>query len=125
MVAVCATIAPFLLSGPPSPAFTCPSETADPAIGPELNARRQIQTDRPVASNEMPHLHLPAEHDADDFAIAGALAATLRSEALYVTWSGATGHAARPVIPAAIEQACEPRRRSLGGRLLQRVRRRR
>ena len=63
----------------------------------------------------MAHLHLPAEHDDRDLAMAGALAGALRSEDLYVAWSATSG-TARPIIPAEIREACETtkRRRRLG-----------
>lgn len=56
----------------------------------------------------MAHLHLPAEHDDRDLAMAGALARALRSRVLYVTWSRAAGRG-RPVVPAEVRD--EPRRR--------------
>jgi hypothetical protein len=58
----------------------------------------------------MAHLHLPADHDESDLAMAGALAGVLGSADLYVTWSSAQG-AARPVIPATVPDGCGPRRR--------------
>ena len=60
---------------------------------------------------EMPHLHLPDDHDETDREIAAGLARTLDSSELYVAWSTGTG-SARPVVLTASE-APRPRRRGL------------
>jgi hypothetical protein len=56
---------------------------------------------------EMPHLHLPADHDDQDRQLAASLARVLRSSELYVTWSEGRG-GARPVVLTA---CAAPRRR--------------
>ena len=76
--------------------------------------------------DEMPHLHLPAEHDDHDLQLAGALAVALRSDDLYVTWSCTAGHPARPVVPALLDTRSaseKPHSRSFGDRLIRRFRR--
>jgi hypothetical protein len=72
----------------------------------------------------MAHLHLPAQHSEQDFLIAGAIARALRSEDLYVTWSSQAGPA-RPIIPSAVTEPCEARRRRGIGRLIDALARRR
>ena len=56
----------------------------------------------------MPHLHLPAEYDERDLALAAALARTLRSSELYVAWRPGERWA-RPVTLTACEEPARPR----------------
>ena len=59
----------------------------------------------------MPHLHLPADHDDHDVAIATALARALHSQELYVTHLA--GRPARPVSLTACEEPARRRPRGL------------
>lgn len=67
--------------------------------------------------DEMPHLHLPADHDEHDRELAAALARVLRSSELYVTWRGS--EPARPVETTACDE--QPRRRRGLKRLFRRT----
>ena len=78
----------------------------------DLRSPRQIGTEPDVASVEMPHLHLPADHSQYDLEMATTLARSLRSRDLYVTWRSEPGETRRPTVTAPC-QAPAPRRRGL------------
>jgi hypothetical protein len=52
----------------------------------------------------MPHLHLPAAHQAEDLVLAHRIAEAVGSSELYVVWSHAAGPGQRPEVCAHVRE---------------------